>query len=345
MKIVNCAAITVLSLIFFSCRRQPELHVFNWTDYIGKNTISSFESSADAEVTYDNYSSNEDLIAKLEAGGAHYDVIFPSAYAVEILRSKGLLSKLDHGKIANLEHVMEQFRSPAVDPTLENCVPYTWSTTGIGFNSSRITEEAARNWQVLFDPKYQDKILMLDDVRASMGMALRSLGFSANTSSSSEIDKARQLLIEQKPLVHVYTNSNIPQLLASGEVDLVYGWSGDILQASQKNEHIRYRIPDGGSLVYVDFMCVPRSARNRDLALAFINHVLEPEVSVDIAQTIRYPTTNQGAYEKADEETRKLWDILGGARDLSRFESVKNLGETVELYDRAWQEIKTASSN
>lgn len=320
--------------------KQPSLHVFNWTDYIGKTTIAGFEQSTGAKVVYDNYSSNEELIAKLEAGGADYDVIFPSGYAVEILKQKNLLAPLDHSKIPNLKNVMSEFAAPSFDQRLEFCVPYTWSTTGIGYDSREITDAQAKSFAILFDPKLRGKILLLDDMRATIGMALKSLGYSANTTNSSEIAQARSKLQQQKPLVHVYTNSNIPQLLASGEVKIAYGWSGDILQAGGRNPNVKYSIPVEGTLIYVDYMCVPSTARNRDLALRFINHVLEPTVSAEIAETIHYATTNLPAREISKGETRELWTVLERSQGMSGFEFVRNLGSSLEAYDQAWEQLK-----
>jgi spermidine/putrescine transport system substrate-binding protein len=320
--------------------KQPSLHVFNWTDYIGQTTVAGFEQSTGARVVYDNYSSNEELIAKLEAGGADYDVIFPSGYAVEILKQKNLLAPLDHSKIPNLKNVMTEFAAPSFDHRLEYCVPYTWSTTGIGYDARDVSDAQAKSFATLFDPKLRGKILLLDDMRATMGMALKSLGYSANTTNSAEIAQAKSKLQQQKPLVHVYTSSNIPQLLASGEVKLAYGWSGDILQAAGRNPNIRYSIPVEGTLIYVDYMCVPNTARNKELALRFINHILDPTVSAEIAETIHYATTNLPARELAKGETRELWNVLERSQGMSSFEFVRNLGSSLQTYDQAWEQLK-----
>ena len=320
--------------------KQESLHVFNWTDYIGKTTISTFEQSTGSKVFYDNYASNEDLIAKLESGGADYDLVFPSGYAVEILKAKNLLAPLDHGKIPNLKNVMSEFSSPYFDKEMGFCVPYTWSTTGIGYDSRDVSDAQANSFAVLFEPRYRGKILILDDMRASMGMALKSLGYSANTTSAEEIAKARDKLEHQKSLVHVYASSNIPQLLASGEVRLAYGWSGDILQAASRNTNVRYAIPTEGTLMYVDYMCVPAAARNKDLAFRFINHILDPAVSVEIAETIHYAMTNSGARDLAKGDIRTLWSILDRPQAMSNFEFVRNVGPNLQLYDQAWEQIK-----
>lgn len=320
--------------------KQESLHVFNWTDYIGKTTLSSFEQSTGSKVVYDNYSSNEELVAKLESGGADYDVVFPSGYAVEILLQKNLLARLDHSKIPNIKNVMEEFSSPYFDKEMGFCVPYTWSTTGVGYDSRMVSDTQAGSFAVLFESKYRGKILVLDDMRASMGMALKSLGYSANTTNAEEIAKAKDKLQQQKPLVHVYTSSNIPQLLASGEVKLAYGWSGDILQAASRNANVHYAIPSEGTLMYVDYMCVPAAARNKDLAYKFINHILDPAVSAEIAETIHYAMTNSGARNLTSGSTKELWSLLDRPQAMTKFEFVRNIGSSLQLYDQAWQQIK-----
>ena len=322
--------------------REPSdarLRVFNWTDYIGESTISSFEAKTGAEVTYDNYSANEELIAKLDTG-AEYDVVFPSGYAIDILISKNLLDRIDKSKVPNFANVMPEFAGPPFGRDTTYCVPYTWSVTAIGYDSRKVSDEEARTFSVLFQDKYRGKILMLDDMRASLGMSLKRLGYSANSTDRSQIEKAARELREQKPLVHVYASSNLPQLLASGEITLAYAWSGDILQAASQNKNIKISIPDEGTIVYVDYMCIPASARSVRLAHRFIDHVLAPKVSLDIAATTKYATTNVRARALASDDLKKLWEIMAKLKKKEKCEVIQNLGPKLELYDEAWQTIK-----
>jgi spermidine/putrescine transport system substrate-binding protein len=344
MKAKASLVLTGLFLLF-GCggeRSANTLAVFNWTDYIGANTIASFEKTSGAKVSYDNYSSNEDLIAKLQTGGAAYDVVFPSAYAVEILLAKQMLLPLDQALIPNRSNLLPEFSSPEFDRELKYCVPYTWSVTAIAYDPAEVTEEAAKSAAVLFNPQFKGKILMLDDMRATLGIALKLLGYSANSTNETEITKAREKLVEQKQLVHVYASSNLPQLLASGEVKLAYAWSGDILQAVQMNPKLRMSIPREGSLMYVDYMCVPRIAKNPALANRFINHILDPAITADIAQTIKYAMPNAKAQGLVNPETRKLWDQMKYAEDRTKLEPVRNVGSALQFYDQAWQAVKSA---
>lgn len=334
-----------IALLLIGCERPPQqntVRIFNWTDYIGSKTIETFQTKNAAKVIYDNYSSNEDLVAKLESGGAQYDLVFPSSYAVEILRAKGLLCPIDHAAIPNLTNLMPEFAHPYFDSELQFCVPYTWSTTGIGYDSTEISDEEARSLAVLFDPRFKGKILMLDDMRASLGMALKAKGYSANSTNAAEVAEARDKLLSQKPLVHVYTGSNIPQLLGSGEVKLAYAWSGDILQAAKQNKNIRFMVPREGTLLYVDYMCIPTNAANKALANKFINHVLDPGVAADIADTTKYALPNTKAEALVSEDTRPLWQQPKIADDKTELEQVRNLGSALELYDKAWQTVKAA---
>src|ERR1035441_6281099 len=134
-------SILFVALLLASCGRSPQpdtLRVFNWPDYIGSKTVESFRTTNAAKVIYDNYSSNEDLIAKLTTGGVQYDLVFPSSYAVEILRAKGLLRAIDHAALPNASNLMLEFAHPGFDKDLQFCIPYTWSTTGIGYDSTVI---------------------------------------------------------------------------------------------------------------------------------------------------------------------------------------------------------------
>ncbi len=343
MKILK--PILLVALLLAGCGRSPQqdtLRIFNWTDYIGSKTIESFRANNAAKVIYDNYSSNEDLIAKLESGGAQYDLVFPSSYAVEILRAKGLLRPIDHAALPNLTNLMAEFAHPSFDKELNLCVPYTWSTTGIGYDSTVISDDDVRSFAILFDPRFKGKILMLDDMRASLGMALKAKGYSANSTNAAELAEARDTLLAQKELVHVYTSSNIPQLLGSGEVKLAYAWSGDILQAAKRNKNIRFMVPKEGTLMYVDYMCIPTNAANAALANQFINHVLDPAVAADIAETIKYALPNTRAKDLVPDDTKALWDQLQTANDTSKLEQIQNLGSALDLYDKAWQAVKAA---
>ncbi len=317
------------------------LSVFNWTDYIGEETIPRFEQRTGIQVRYDSYSSNEELLAKLETGGAQYDVIFPSGYAVEILLRKGMLAKLDKTIMQNLKNVAEEFRSPYFDEDMEYCIPYTWSTTGIGYDSELITHAEAGSWEILFDARFKGKILMLDDVRASVGMALKYVGASVNSVNPAELQKARDVLLKQRPLVHVYASGGLPQLFGSGEVSVGYGWSGDIRQAQKINPKVHYRVPKGGSLIYVDYICIPASSANVVEATRFIDHILDSEISLEIAKTTAYATTNSAARSLAGKELKGLWADLDEWDKEKGFELIRNLGLGIDLYDRLWREVKS----
>lgn len=319
--------------------RGGELRVFNWGDYIGPTTVQDFATAHGVSVTYDNYSSNEELMAKLETGAA-YDVVFPSAYAVEALIQRGALSKIDKALVPNTQYVMEEFRAPAFDPQLEYCIPYTWSTTGLGCDVSVVPETACQSWDVLFDERYRGRVLMLDDVRAAMGVALKRLGLSVNSTAPSDLARAREMLVAQKPLVRVYAGSNIPRLLASREVAVAYAWSGDILQAASLNDDVRFVVPSSGTLLYVDYMCMPKASRNRAAAHAFVNFLLEPQVSLTIAESIHYATTNSGARRLAKGEVAALWTKLQGVVAQGKAEPVMNVGKALGAYDQAWRAVK-----
>jgi spermidine/putrescine-binding protein len=343
MKITR--SLLLVALLFTGCGRSPQqdtLRIFNWPDYIGSKTVQTFSKNNAAKVIYDNYASNEDLIAKLASGGAQYDLVFPSSYAVEILRAKGLLREIDHASIPNTANLMPEFAHPGFDKDLRFCVPYTWSTTGIGYDSTVISDDEAKSLAILFDPRFKGKILMLDDMRASLGMALKFKGHSANSTNAVELAEARDALLAQKELVHVYASYNIPQLLGSGEVKLAYAWSGDILRTAQGNKNIRFMIPKEGTLMYVEYMCIPTNAANPALANKFINHVLDPKVAADIADTIKYALPNSKAEALVSPDTKPLWQQPKTADATTNLEQVQNVGSALDIYDKAWQAIKAA---
>lgn len=330
------------------CGRNPttretevrELHVYNWSNYIGSKTIAEFERKYSAKVVYDNYASNDELYAKLKAGASGYDVIVPTDYMVETMIGEGLVQPIDMSKIPNFKNISKRFINLPFDPGNKFSVPYFWGTTGIGVNADYVTQEVA-DWSVLFDKQYKGKISMLDDVRYTMGMALKSLGYSANTTNPDELEKAKQLLISQKPLVRAYTSDTYLDLLTSGDVRISYGFSGDIYQVRRRNKSIKYFIPKQGTLIGVDNLCITKGAQNIELAHAFINYILDPQVAADIANEILYPSPNEAAYQHIDPSALNDPSIYPPPDVLEKCEFLKNVGDAMRLYQKAWTDVKT----
>ncbi|MBC8153015.1 MAG: spermidine/putrescine ABC transporter substrate-binding protein [Bacteroidetes bacterium] len=223
----------------------------------------------------------------------------------------------------------------------ENRVHYTfqWSTLGLGINSSKQNIKEA-SWDLLFNPKFKGRITMLDDIRYGIAPALIKLGFSINTQDAKQLSKAKSLMIEQKPLVKAYSSDTYIDLLKSGEVDIVYGYSIDLLQASKQDKNIVYMIPKEGSTKGVESMVIPKNAKHIKLAEAFINYILEPKVHASISNYSMAANPNKAALPYIPESIKSNHNIFPDSSTLEKLVYLQDVGKVTPAYDRIWNEIK-----
>ncbi len=234
------------------------------------------------------------MLEKLQSGVTEYDVIVPSDFMVGTLREQRLLGKLDLNKIPNLKNIDPRFLDLPFDPENENTVPFLWSTSGIGYNKAKITEPV-ESWGILWDPKYKDRMLMLDDMRESFGAVLKWKGFSLNSTNPGELLEVKNLLLIQKPLLKMYNSTNFDEALLSGDVWLAHGWSGNFAKMIEQNPDLAYAVPKEGSAYAVESFAIPKGAKHVPEAYAFINYCLDAKVGADITNLSGYPNTNGAA--------------------------------------------------
>lgn len=318
---------------------QQVVNIYNWADYLDDGVLREFEREFGIRVIYNVFSNNEELHARLRAGASGYDLIFPSDYMAEVLIEEGLLQPIPREAIPNFVHLDERFLNLPFDPENEYTVPYFWGTTGIGVNT-RYVKEPFDTWDILWDPKYRGRIAMLNDSREVFAVALKRMGASINSKDPNELEAARDMLLEQKPLVLTYDSDNTEHLLASGEVWLAHGYSGDVLLAVDENPDITYVVPREGSSLWVDVMAIPKTARNVDGALKLINFLLRPEISARLSESIRYPSPNRASWAYTSEEVMNNPMIHPPQEVLDRTEWLEDLGEYAPVVDRLWTEVK-----
>jgi spermidine/putrescine-binding protein len=321
-----------------------ELHVYNWSEYIDPEIYADFEEEFGIKVIEDTFASNEDLLAKLQAGATGYDIIVPSDYMVAIMIELDLLAELNYDNIPNFSNVDDLFKDPPYDPGNKYSVPYQWGTTGIGYNAE-LFEEAPDSWAYLFDPEmaapYAGRISMLNDSREVLGAALKYLGYSVNSTNEAELEEAKQLLIQQKEWVSTYDSDGFEDLLAAGEVDLGHGWSGDYFAAAEEAEQVWYVIPKEGGVIWTDNLAIPKTAPSQYTAEAFINYLLRPEVGARITNYTWYGSPNKASEEFIDAEILEEPAIYPPPETMEKLEFLRDVGEATTLYDRIWTEIKT----
>jgi len=320
--------------------RGGELNVFIWSNYLPDNVIAEFERRYDAKLNVELYDSNEALLAKLQSGGASYDIVVPSDYMVTVLREQGLLQELNRDALTNFSNLDPQFVGLPYDTANLYSIPYMWGTTGIAYRKDKV-DAPVESWAALWDTRYKDRIAMLDDVRETFGAALKLLGKSDNSADAGEIQAAARLLMEQKPLVKAYDSGGFDQMLLSGDAWLAQAYSGQIAKAIAENPTIAYVIPKEGCTIFCDNICVPRNAPHRELAHEFINFVLEAKTAADIANGTGYSSVNKAARASIRPELLTNEAAYPPRGALERCEFIREIGEAINVYDRWWTEIKS----
>lgn len=351
-KVVPLVMILVLVAVLAGCgpttggeqELAEELHVYNWSEYIDPEIYEEFESEFGVKVIEDTFSSNEDLLAKLQAGATGYDLIVPSDYMIAIMIELDLLAELNYDNIPNFSNVSETFKDPPYDPGNKYSVPYQWGTTGIGYNADEF-DEAPGSWGYLFDAEmagpYAGQMSMLNDSRETIGAALKYLGYSVNSTDEGQLEEAKQLLIQQKEWVSTYDSDGFEDLLAAGETIIGHGWSGDFFAAAEEAEQVWYIIPEEGGVIWTDNLAIPKSAPSQYTAEVFIDYLLRPEVGAKITNYTWYGSPNEASNEFIDAEILEEPAIYPPPEVMDKLEFLRDVGEATALYDRIWTEIKT----
>jgi spermidine/putrescine transport system permease protein len=338
------AGLALLAFPFLTGHRPPaggrELNLYIWSNYIAPETLRRFEQRHGVRVNVDLYDTNEALLAKIQAGNAPYDVICPSNYIVEILLAEGRLRPLDHSALSHASNLDPRFLDRAFDPGNRHSVPYFWGTCGIGYLRSRVGE--VDSWAALWDARFAGRVLMLDDPRETLGAALLRLGASLNTRHRGLLSRAQRLLIDQKPLVRTYDSANYHDVLASGDVWLAQGWNGQFAKAMEQNPDIAYVLPREGASLFIDSLAIPRAAPHPDLAHAFIDFTLAAEVAAEICRSMGYSSPNRAAMPLLPERVRRNPAVFPPQDAWARLELIEDLGETTQVYDRLWTEVKSS---
>lgn len=318
--------------------KKQVLHLYAMSDYFPDQVIKDFEEKNNCEVRYDNFSSNEELLAKLQAGAVGYDVIVPSDYMVRALIKSNLLLELDKTKLSHLNNLSGGFVTAPFDSGNHYSVPYTWGTTGLAYNSKHVTG-TVDSWNVLFDPKYKGHISLLDDEREVLGAMLYKLGFSINTTSKDQLIQAKKLLVSLKPSVRVFA-SDAKQHLLSGDVWIAHMYSGDAHQVMKTNPEVKYITPKEGAVVWIDTLAIPKGAKNVDLAHAFINMILDTPAAKEITEQLLYSSPNNSLEKKVAEDLRPSYLAKMQAK-VSHLEFLEDLGAGTEMWDQLWTEAKS----
>ncbi|MCY7323043.1 MAG: spermidine/putrescine ABC transporter substrate-binding protein, partial [Phormidesmis sp. CAN_BIN36] len=263
-----------------------ELHIYTWSNYVDQDLIDAFRSQTGIKVISDVFESNEVMLATFQAGKAGtYSIIYPSDYKVSQMVKLGYLSELDHSRLDGLRNILPRFQQSVHDPGNRFSVPVSWGTTGLIYNSEKLTEPPT-DWDYLW--KYKDKLTrrltLMDDVREVMGAVLRSLGYSYNATDPQQIKQAYEKLQELKPAVTTFTTDAWRDQLLAGDLTIAMGYSADAVNVITENPKLKYVIPASGTSVWSDTMVIPKTAPNPDAAYAWMSFMLQPEVAARVTE-------------------------------------------------------------
>ncbi len=326
---------------------SKQLNLYGWSEYIPQELLDEFGKEYGVTVNYDTYASNEELLAKLQAGAKNYDVIIPSDYTVGIMIAQNLLEPIDINQIPNFANVDPQFKNPAYDPGNKYSVPYQWGSVGIAVNTDQVKKPIAK-YADLWDPDFKNGLVVLDDEREIIGMALLTLGYSKNSTDPRELKEAKQKLLELKRNIKVFDSDSPKTELLSGEVVAGVVWNGEAALAHRENPKIVYVIPAEGMGVWVDNLALPKSPPHKDAAIAFLNFVLRPDMSVLITKAYPYSSVNPPALALLKQTDPKTYEeYMSNPANNPPPEAVKSghavvdVGDATTLYDQVWTDVKS----
>ena len=333
--------IILLVVLCTGCNNdQEQLNVLNWTSYIPDSIIRNFEKETGIKVNYSTYSSNEELLAKVSnAKEGTYDLIFPSDYMIEIMKNRGLLEKLDKSKLTNINNLNSNYLNLDYDLNNEYSLPFIAASTVISVNKEKIKDEIV-SYNDLLNSDYKDEIVLIDDQRIIIGMALLANGFDMNSTNKDELEIAEDWLLKLKPNLKAYDSDSPKNFLIFEEASIAVLWNAEGAIAKEENDNIENIFPKEGFALSIDNFAILKNSNNQDEAYKFIDYILRPEIMKEIINS--YP------YKNVNKETDKMLDDNYLNNDAANISDetlkngifVKNIGENIKLYDRIWANIK-----
>ena len=320
------------------------VNVYNWGVYIDDSVLEDFTAETGIKVVYDTFESNEAMYGVLKNEGASYDVVIPSDYMISRMIEEDMLEPLNFDNIPNFEDVDPALKNPDYDPENLYSVPYMWGLLGVIYNTTMV-EETPTSWDIMFDEDYAGQILMFNNSRDAIGIALKQLGYSYNTTDENQIKEAVDLLIEQKPLVQSYVMDDIFEKMQSGSAAIGAYYYGDFLTMQEVNPDLAFCLPEEGTNLYVDAMCIPKNADNKENAEIFINYMCSTAAGLKNCEEIWYSSPLLSVREELDPEVSGDPYAYPDESILAQCESFKNLpADTLALYDSEWTRLMLASN-
>ncbi len=325
---------------------SKELNLFVWTEYIPQDIINCFELVYGVKVNRDEYSSNEEMYAKLSAGGANYDVVIPTDYIVSLMIRQGLLQKLDKSKLPVVVNFDPNYLNLAFDPGNDYTIPYQAGADAIVVNTEKVSNLPA-SYEDLWKPEYAGRMVFIDDSRAVIGFTLATLGYDINTADPAQLEQASAKLAKLVPSVKLFDSDSPKTALIGGDADLGFVWTAEAALAQRENSAIQFIYPKEGAIVWQDSWAIPANAPHADAAYAWLNYDLQPDLFWLMLQDFPYINPNKTALDYAKDKHPDLYKQYMDSNITNMpAEAVKNgnrvddVGDATPLYDRIWTEVK-----
>lgn len=325
---------------------SKDLNLFVWTEYIPQQTIDCFEKVYGVKVNHSEYSSNEELYAKLNAGGANYDLVQPTDYIVALMVRQGLLQELDKDKLPVMANLDPNYLDQSFDPQNKYTIPYQAGTDAIVYNSDTV-ETAPTSYADLWNPEYAGRLVLLDDSRAIIGATLLTLGYDPNTTDPAQLQEAQARLAELVKGVKLFDSDSPKTALIAGDVDLGITWTGEALLAQRENPAFQYVYPKEGAIIWQDNYAIPVDAPHLDAAYAWLNYTLQGDVFWKMLEEFPYSNPNAAALEFAKANHPDLYKAYMDsnitntpAEAIKASHRIEDVGDALPLYDQVWTEVK-----
>ncbi|MCX6059984.1 MAG: spermidine/putrescine ABC transporter substrate-binding protein [Chloroflexi bacterium] len=325
---------------------SKELNIFVWTEYIPTDMQDCFELVYGVKVNRDEYSANEEMYAKLSAGGSSYDLVQPTDYIVSLMIRQNLLQEFDHSKLPAIKNFDPNYMDFAFDPGNKYTIPYQAGTDAIVYNADAVTN-VPTSWADLWKPEYAGKMVFLDDSRAVIGATLLTLGYDVNTKNPAELDEAKAKLAELVPNIKLFDSDSPKTALIAGDVDLGLTWTGEAFLAQKEKPSIQYVYPTEGAIIWQDNWAMPKEAPHADAAYAWLNYTNQGNIFWMMLRDFPFTNPNQAALDFSKTDHKDLYDAyMASPITNTPVEAIKNshriddVGEALPLYDQIWTEVK-----
>ncbi len=325
---------------------STELNIFVWTEYIPPDMIECFELVSGIKVNRDEYSSNEEMYAKVSAGGSNYDLVQPTDYIIALMARQSLLQELDHAKLPVMANFDPNYLDFEFDPGNKYTIPYQAGTDAMVVNTDAV-ENVPASWADLWNPEYAGRMVFLDDSRAVIGMTLLTLGYDVNTTDPAQLEEAKNKLNELIPNVKLFDSDSPKTALIAGDVDLGMTWTAEALIAQQENPAIQYVYPTEGAILWQDNWAMLADAPHADAAYAWLNYTMQGNIFWMMLRDFPYTNPNKAALDFAKENYADLYDAYMAspitntpAEAVQNGHRISDVGDATPLYDDIWVEVK-----